>query len=40
MAMRIAPNIHYTFTNIMDNDVAYEVYPTSAGISIRIWYGL
>jgi hypothetical protein len=40
MAMRIAPNTHYTFTNIMDNDVAYEVYPTSAGISIGIWYDL
>lgn len=36
LVMRIAPNIHYTFTNIMNDRVVYKVYPTSSGINIGI----
>lgn len=39
LKFRIAPNVSYSLTNVMDKKVIYKIYPYSIGIGYGVFWG-
>lgn len=39
LKFRIAPNVSYSLTNVMDKNISYKIYPYSIGIEYGVFWG-